>query len=183
PRFRRPPIEVLAVRLRICARMVDDPVPMIRRRVERVELQRSTAGVDDVVVRPGRDDHRVARADRGPNAVEDRLAATLLHAKELVELVDFRPDLLPGLQRQDDELAAPGRVQHAAELLVLDRNTLDVLHEAFHGHSPSVSSMLSGVIDTATLPREGLILEDAHRGSHALEAELSIEGPFARNTV
>src|ERR1035437_4670026 len=41
----------------------------------------------------GRDDDREARLDRRPNAIEYRLAGPLFHAKELVELVDFRPDL------------------------------------------------------------------------------------------
>lgn len=39
-------VEVLAVDLRIGAGMVDDAVPMIRWRVERIEFQRNTAGID-----------------------------------------------------------------------------------------------------------------------------------------
>jgi hypothetical protein len=88
--FRRFAVEVLVVGLRVGAGMVDNAVPMIRRRIERVELQRNSAGIDDVVIRPGRDDYREARSDRRPNAIENRLTGPLLHAKELVELVDFR---------------------------------------------------------------------------------------------
>src|SRR5450759_5410827 len=112
--------------------MVDNAVPMIRRRIERIELQWSTAGIDDVVICPGRDEHGEARADRRPNAIENRLTGPLLHAKELVELVDFRPDLFLGLQRHDDELAVLCRVEHAAKLDILDGETLDVFHKAFH---------------------------------------------------
>jgi hypothetical protein len=46
---------------------------------------------------PSRDDYRETCSDRRPNAIENRLTGPLLHAKELVELVDFRPDLFFGL--------------------------------------------------------------------------------------
>ena len=95
--FSRLAVEVFRVGLRVGAGMVDDAVPMIRRRIERIELQRNTAGIDDVVIGPSRDEDREARLDRRPNAIENRFTGTLLHAKELVELVDFRPDLFLGL--------------------------------------------------------------------------------------
>jgi len=60
---------VLVVRVRLGAGMVDDAVPMIRRRIEGVELQRNSAGINDVVIRPCRDDYRKAGADRRPNAI------------------------------------------------------------------------------------------------------------------
>ena len=95
--FRRFAVEVLVVGLRFGAGMVDNTVPMIRGRINCIELQWNTAGIDDVVIRPGWDDYREARSDRRPNAIENRLTGTLLHAKELVELVDFRPDFFLGL--------------------------------------------------------------------------------------
>src|SRR5450830_939821 len=95
--FRRFAIEVFVIGLRVGAGMVDDAVPMIRRRIERIELQRNTAGIDDVVIRSRRDDYREAGLDRRPNAIENCLTAPFLDAKELVELVDFRPDLFLGL--------------------------------------------------------------------------------------
>src|ERR1035441_10781604 len=91
--------------------MVDDAVPMIRGRIECIELQRNTAGIDDVVIRAGRDDYCPARLDRRPNAIEHSLTGPLLHAKELVELVNFRPDLFGGLQRHQDELAILCRIR------------------------------------------------------------------------
>src|SRR5450830_1802428 len=94
--FRRFSVEVFAVGLRVVAGTVDDAVPMIRRRIERIEFQRNSTGIDDVVIRPSRDDYREARPDRRPNTIENRLTGPLLHAKELVELVDFSPDLFLG---------------------------------------------------------------------------------------
>ena len=87
---------MFVVGLSILAGMVDDAVPMIRRRIERIELQRKTARIDDVMLGPSRDDYGEASSDRGPNAIENRLTGPLLHAKELVELVDFILDLFLG---------------------------------------------------------------------------------------
>jgi hypothetical protein len=55
----------------------------------------------------------------------------MLHAKELVKRVDFSPDLFPGLQRHQDELAVLCRVEHPPKLIVADGETLYVLNEAF----------------------------------------------------
>ncbi len=88
---------MLVVSLGVGAGMVDDTVAMIRWRIERIELQGCIAGIDDVVFGPSRDDNREAGFDRRPNAIENRLTGPLLDAKELVELVDFRPDLFLGL--------------------------------------------------------------------------------------
>jgi hypothetical protein len=57
--FRRFAVEVLVVGLRIVAGMVDDSVAMIRRSIERVEFQRNTTGIDDVVICPSRDDYEM----------------------------------------------------------------------------------------------------------------------------
>jgi len=87
---------VFVIRLRVGACMVDDAVPMIRRRIERIELQWNSAGVDEVVIRPSRDDYREARSNRRPDTIENRLTGPLFHAKELVELVEFRSNLFLG---------------------------------------------------------------------------------------
>ena len=71
--------------------MVDNAVPMIRRRVERIELQWNPAGIDDVVIRPSRDEHGEACVDHRANAIENRLARPFLDAKELIELMNFPP--------------------------------------------------------------------------------------------
>src|SRR5450759_5500337 len=91
--FRRFTVEVFVVFLRFGAGMVDNAVPMIRWRIERIELHWNTSGIDDVVIRPGRDEHSEARADRRPNAIENGLTRPVLHAKKMVERVAFLPDL------------------------------------------------------------------------------------------
>src|SRR5665811_1781682 len=82
--FCRFAVEVLVGSLSVLAGMVDDAVPMIRRRIERIELQWNTAGINDVVSHSGRDDYREAGTNRRTNTIENRLPAPLLDAKELV---------------------------------------------------------------------------------------------------
>ena len=82
--------------LRVGAAMMDDAVTVIRRRVERIKLQWNNASIDNVVIGSSRDNHRETRSDRRPNAFENRLARSLLYAKELVEFVNFLPDLFLG---------------------------------------------------------------------------------------
>src|SRR5674476_1160286 len=127
--------------------MVDDAVPMIRRCIERIKLQWNAPGIDDVVFGPSRDDNREAGFDRRPNAIENHLTRPLLDAKELVELVDFRPDLFLGLSCHDDELAVLCRVKHLAKLAILDSETLDVLHKAFHNDSSFGAHPHAGAFD------------------------------------
>jgi coenzyme F420 hydrogenase subunit beta len=69
--FRRFTVEVFIVRFRGGAGMVDNPVAMIRRCIERIELQWNAAGIDDVVIRPSRDDYGETRADHRVNAIEN----------------------------------------------------------------------------------------------------------------
>ena len=53
--FCRFAVEVLVIGLSFGAGMVDDAVPMIRGRIERVELQWNAAVIDDVVICPRQD--------------------------------------------------------------------------------------------------------------------------------
>ena len=69
--FRRLAVKVFVVRLRIPAGMVDSAVSVIGRRVDRVELEWDTAGIDDVVIRPSRDDDRKTGLDRRPHTVKN----------------------------------------------------------------------------------------------------------------
>src|SRR5450759_6029703 len=80
PLFRRFAVEMFVVGLRVGRGMVDDAVPMIRRRIDRIELRWNIAGIDDVVIDPSRDDYGEARSDRRPNAIEHRLTGSHLHA-------------------------------------------------------------------------------------------------------
>src|SRR5664279_2838264 len=68
--FRRFAVEVFVVGLRVGASMVDDAVPMIWRRIERVEFQGNVTGIEDVVICPSWHDDREARLDRRPNSIE-----------------------------------------------------------------------------------------------------------------
>ena len=88
---------MLVLKLRIFTGMMDNAVTMIRGRIERIKFQWDSAGIDNVVARPGRDNYREAWSDRRPDAIENGLTGPLLYAKELVELVNLRPDFFPGL--------------------------------------------------------------------------------------
>ena len=52
--FRSFTVEVFIVVFRFSTGMMDNAVPVIRRRVERIELKRSNTGIDNVVIRPSR---------------------------------------------------------------------------------------------------------------------------------
>jgi hypothetical protein len=71
--FRRFTVEVFVVGFCFGASMVDNTVPMIRRRIERIELHWNTTSIDDVVIRAGWYEHGKARADHRANTVENGL--------------------------------------------------------------------------------------------------------------
>ena len=95
--LRRLAVELFGIGLGFRAGRVDDTVTMIRRRVERVQPERRSAGVDDVVSGPGRHEDGETGPDRRSHAIENRFSGPFLDAKELVERVDFRPDRFAGL--------------------------------------------------------------------------------------
>src|SRR5664279_1275632 len=95
--FRRFTVEVFVVGFRFGAGMVDNAVPMIRGRIDRIELHWNSAGIDDVVIRPTRDNNSEACLNCCPNAIDNRFTGTLLHAKKLVGLMGFRPDFTLGI--------------------------------------------------------------------------------------
>jgi hypothetical protein len=103
--FRGFAIEVFVVGLRVGAGGMDDAVPVVRRSIERVKLQRNISAIDNIMIGAGRDDHRETGPNRGMHTVENRLARAFLHTEELIEFMDFHSDLLLGVQRHDDELA------------------------------------------------------------------------------
>src|SRR5664279_883598 len=133
--FRRFTVEVFVIRLRFGSGMVDNAIPMIRRRIECIELHWNGACINDVVIRPSRDENGEARADHRANAVENGLARTFLHAKELIELVNFHPDLLLGFQCHDHELTVLSRVKYLAKIIILDRDAFNIFHKTFHSNS------------------------------------------------
>src|SRR5665647_316982 len=115
--------------------MVDDAVPMIRGRIDRIELHWNSAGIDDVVIRPTRDNNSEACSNCCPNAIDNRFTGTLLHAKELIGFVRFHSDLFLGLQSHDNKLTVTGRVKHPAKFFILDGDAFDVLYITFHSNS------------------------------------------------
>jgi len=98
--------------------MVDNAIPMIWRCIECIELQWNTAGIDDVVIRPAGTSQQ-SPLDHCVNAIEYGLACAFLDAKELIELVDFHPDLFLGLQGHDNELTVLRSVKHLAKISFL----------------------------------------------------------------
>jgi hypothetical protein len=142
--FGRLAVEVFLIRIRFGACTVHNAVPMIRWRVDRVQLHRNTASIDDIVICPCWDNDRKTGADLRPNAIEYRSASPFLDTKELVELVNFRPDLLLRQERHEDQLAVLCRVNHLSKFLVLYGETLDVFDKTFHGESPMVSATEQG---------------------------------------
>jgi hypothetical protein len=137
--FRCFAIEMFAVGLRIGAGMMDNAVSMIRRRINRIEFQRNVASIDNVVIRPRRDDNCEARSNRSSHTIENRLAGSFFDTKELIERVDFGPDFLVGIQRHEDELTVFRRVNHPAEIFILVRQVLNVLDKAFHNKIPPMN--------------------------------------------
>jgi hypothetical protein len=105
--------------------MVDHAVAAVRGRIDGIELHGDAAGIDEIVLRPARDDHRRALANGRLDTIKDHLARALLHAKELVRLVGFHPYVFPGLQRHEDQLRLLGRVEDLAKISVLDGNAFD----------------------------------------------------------
>src|SRR5689334_5802833 len=115
---------------------MNDAVAMLGRAVERIDAQRLVARVQHVVSCAGRDDDRVVILDRVARAVDDDLAFAFLDAEELVAvLVHFLADVLAGLQRHQHELQVLAGVEHAAEIVVLLRDPLDVIDKSFHRRS------------------------------------------------
>lgn len=52
-------VEVFVILFRFGACMVDNAIPMIRRRIGRIELERNIASTENVVICLGRDEHGV----------------------------------------------------------------------------------------------------------------------------
>jgi hypothetical protein len=95
--------EMLFVALGISAGLVNDTIPMVGRGVEGIRLHRHSAGVDDVVIDPGRNEYRKASLNRGPSTI-------FLNTEELVNLVKIGVDVFLRFQRHQDKLRVIGRV-------------------------------------------------------------------------
>jgi hypothetical protein len=106
---------------------------MLRRSVDRVELERSAAGVADIMPRAGWDDHRDLRLDAVLDTVDVDRALPFLETEELISiLVYLRADLFAGLKGHQHQLNVMPGVEHAAKIVVLDRALFDVVAIALH---------------------------------------------------
>ena len=81
-----------------------------------IQLERRHAGIDDVCefAPAGTQDRQSPRWIAVRDTIQNRLTGSFLDAEELVQLVHFRPDLFPGLQGHQDQLAVSCRVEHLA---------------------------------------------------------------------
>src|SRR5450759_345017 len=112
--------------------MVDNTITMIWWGIERIEFHWSIAGIDDVVVRSSGDEHSEACADFRVNTIQNGLARAFLHAKELIELVHFHPDLFLGFQCHDYELTVLRCIQYLSKIFILDRDVFNVFYKPLH---------------------------------------------------
>ena len=120
-------------RFGIGLRAMDRTVDMFRRPIDGVKLQQLVAGVDDVVLSPGRNDNAVITLDGRANAIDENLAASLLDPKELVTIiVYFEPNFLTGLQSHEHELQISARVENTAKVLIILGQIFDVADKSLH---------------------------------------------------
>jgi hypothetical protein len=75
------------------------------------------------------------------NTIQNGLACPFFHAKELIELMHFHPDLFLGFQGHDNQLAVLGRVEHLAKIIILGSDLFDVFDVTFHGKASSILEM------------------------------------------
>lgn len=113
-------------------------IQMIGRRVQRIELERHGARIDNVVSCTGRHYDRETGVDGRVHTIDDRFAVSLLNAKELIERVDLRTDLFLWFQRHDDKLAVLGRIQYLPECCVRHGDFFDILDVPFHVRSLAI---------------------------------------------
>src|SRR5690606_29775372 len=124
-------VEMLVRGLRLLLGAVHRAFLVLGRPVERVELERLFARVDDVVTGAGRDQRRPVALDAGAVAIDDDLALAFLHPDELVDLlVHLLADLTSRRERHQHELQVLAGVEDAAEILVLLGQLFDIPDEA-----------------------------------------------------
>lgn len=99
-----------------------------------------TLGYDDAIV----------RLNCITDAIDPDFSRTAFDAEKLVAVVmDFFADLIPGLDRHEDELQVVSGIEHAAKVVVVFRQLLDVIDKALHD-AGSVSEW-DGMVKSAWL--------------------------------
>ena len=74
-------VEMLLVALGVSTRLVNHAIPMVGRRIDRIELEGHIAGIDDVVIRPGRDNDRETGLYCRAYTIQKRLARPFLNTE------------------------------------------------------------------------------------------------------
>ena len=110
---------------------MNNAIAMVRRRVERIELQLDITSVDNVVIGSSWNDNGEARTNLSANAIQDCLTGTFLDAEKLIELMHFHAELFCGVQRHENKLAVFCRIEHAPEIQVLNTHSLNILDKTF----------------------------------------------------
>jgi hypothetical protein len=105
----RTPPHIVAVRPLVDG--VSNFVLMVRRCVDGVELEwRAIGGVNDIMLRSGRNNYHIAVFERVLNTVHNGLALTGFKTKELVAIMNFLANLFIGQKLHEHQLAVLGGV-------------------------------------------------------------------------
>ena len=144
--FRHPSRELVRlVRLALRLGQMNGLIAMMRRTVERVELEAlGCRGIDNIMPGSGGHDdgraipHGIFLAQRGVDGIENHLPLPLLEAEELIDGVHLVADLLARQKAHEHELGELSRIEHVPEGIVLDRQILYVRNVSFF-HSPIVT--------------------------------------------
>ena len=117
---------VFLVSHRFCLCLVDAPIDMIRRSIDRVQLERQLAGIDNIVFGAGAYEERRAVGEVIFGAIDDSFARPGLKAEELVDVIDLDADILARQKGHKDDLAVRRGEDDLTEIIVLERQLFDV---------------------------------------------------------
>jgi hypothetical protein len=121
----------VVARFRFSLGRLNDPVLVLGRSVDRVETQRLTAGIADIVASTRRYDHRDIVLDLILAAVDVDRAFAFVNAEELVAVgMQFLADFLARLQSHQHQLQVLAGVQDPAEVLICLSQILDIVAKA-----------------------------------------------------
>jgi hypothetical protein len=119
--------------LRLRPRPVNRTTGVLRRRVERIELERPRPRVPDVVAYAGRNQDGGFAFDAGGMPVDRHFAVSILDTEELIGvLVHLLTDFLSRPKRHEYELQVIASMKHSPEVIVLRRLLFDVADVRLH---------------------------------------------------
>src|SRR3989344_4918377 len=124
-------VEMLLVCLCVGLGFMNSAVPVIGRRVKRVEFHGGGAAIYNIVPRALRDNYYRVVAYGVLDAVEHRLAYPCLDPYKLVEFVHLLAYLLPRRKAHKHELAVAGGVKNFSKIFVLECGLFDINKKSF----------------------------------------------------